>query len=109
MAGAQRGCRGVNDRQRLEARVRGQVQGVGFRWFVRSNATRLGLTGWVANQPDGSVRLVAEGPAPGLDELARLLRDGPAGASVQAVEESRVQASGSFGRFEIRSGGHAGD
>lgn len=99
----------MNDRQRLEARVRGQVQGVGFRWFVRSNATRLGLTGWVANEPDGSVRLVAEGPPPGLEELVHLLRDGPPGASVQAVEETRLPASGSFGRFEIRARGHVGD
>lgn len=99
----------MNERQRLEARVHGQVQGVGFRWFVRNSASRLGLTGWVANQSDGSVRLVAEGPRPELDQLVRLLREGPPGASVQAVEESRLPASGSLGRFEIRSGGHAGD
>ena len=99
----------MNERERLEARVRGEVQGVGFRWFVRRNATRLGLTGWVANEGDGSVRLVAEGPPSRLDDLVRLLRQGPAGASVLAVDESRLPASGSFGGFEIRSRGHAGD
>ena len=48
--------------QRLVATVRGMVQGVGFRWFVQREAARLGLDGWVANQVDGSVEVVAEGP-----------------------------------------------
>ena len=46
--------------QRLVAIVRGQVQGVGYRWFVQREAARLGLQGWVANQLDGSVEVVAE-------------------------------------------------
>ena len=53
--------------QRLEATVRGYVQGVGFRWFVVRRATQLGLTGWTANEHDGTVRVVAEGSAHALD------------------------------------------
>jgi acylphosphatase len=96
-------------RERLEARVTGYVQGVGFRWFAVRNATRLGLTGWTANQSDGSVRIVAEGPSVKLDKLAVLLRRGPAGASVENVDEVRMPATGEFGSFGIRSGGHRGD
>jgi len=88
--------------QRLTATVIGQVQGVGFRWWVRSAADRLGLTGWVMNGSDErSVELVAEGSAVALDQLERLLQQGPPGAVVDRVEASRSPASGSYGRFQI--------
>lgn len=87
---------------RLSARVIGRVQGVGYRWWVRSAADRLGLTGWVMNAPDErSVELVAEGSPAALDELERLLREGPPGAEVDRIEASRSPASGSYGRFQI--------
>ncbi|HUG49133.1 MAG TPA: acylphosphatase [Candidatus Limnocylindria bacterium] len=95
--------------QRLEARVHGRVQGVGFRWFVRRQAIGLGLTGWVANEPGGSVRVVAEGEPAALEELAGLLRRGPDGAAVERVDVERLPFGGSFARFEIRSGSHDGD
>lgn len=98
-----------NDVERLEATVSGTVQGVGFRWFVVRNASRLGLTGWVANAPDGTVRIVAEGAAGALGELELLIHDGPPGAGVAAVDRRRLPATGSFGRFEVRSGAHSGD
>lgn len=95
--------------ERLEATIRGDVQGVGFRWFVKRHAVRLGLAGWVSNEPDGSVRVVAEGPPVGLAELARLVRQGPSGAHVREVDEQRPPASGSMSSFEIRARGHGGD
>jgi acylphosphatase len=94
---------------RLEADVRGRVQGVGFRFWVVRRATALGLTGWVANELDGTVRCVAEGPPDGLDELERLLRAGPMGAVVEDVRAVRMPAVGAFRGFEVRSGGHRGD
>jgi acylphosphatase len=94
---------------RIEATVRGRVQGVGFRYFVVRRAHELGLVGWVANQADGSVRCVAEGPAADLDALATALRSGPLGASVDAVEVVRVAPTGRFDRFAVRSGAHTGD
>lgn len=88
--------------ERLSATVIGRVQGVGFRWWVRTAAERLGLNGWVMNAPDErSVELVAEGPAAALDQLERLLQQGPPGAAVDRVEASRSPASGSYGRFQI--------
>jgi acylphosphatase len=95
--------------ERLEATIHGQVQGVGFRWFVKRHATRLGLHGWVANQPGGSVRVVAEGSPQALHELAELLRRGPAGAAVSNVDEQRSPASPGFTDFDIRAGSHPGD
>lgn len=95
--------------ERVDATVRGTVQGVGFRWFVRRQASALALTGWTANQPDGSVRVVVEGPASPLEQMAGLLRQGPPGAIVEQVDVMRSPATGEFKGFEIRAGGHRGD
>jgi len=95
--------------RRLVATVRGQVQGVGFRWFVQREAARLGLDGWVANQPDGSVEVVAEGPDGQLDQLVLQLWEGPLGAAVGGVDVRHEPARGNITGFTIRSGAHAGD
>ena len=95
--------------QRLEATVRGLVQGVGFRWFVVRRAAELGLTGWASNESDGSLRVVAEGSPTALDELQRHLAKGPPGAEVEHVEATRARATGAFTTFAIRSGAHRGD
>jgi acylphosphatase len=94
---------------RLEATVRGRVQGVGFRYFVVRESRRLGLAGWVGNEPDGSVRLVAEGSDAAIDELERAIQIGPPGANVDAVSRVRMPATGGFGGFAVRSAGHSGD
>lgn len=97
------------DPARIDATVIGRVQGVGYRWFVLDAARRLGLRGWVANEPDGSVRCVAEGPRQDLEALVAELERGPLNARVQRVIPRWGRAAGSLGRFEIRSGYHAGD
>jgi acylphosphatase len=94
---------------RLEATVRGRVQGVGFRYFVVRRATERGLTGWVANEADGSVRCVAEGAPDAIDALEDILRRGPMGAIVEGVSAVRMPATGEFAGFSVRSGGHRGD
>jgi acylphosphatase len=71
----------------LHVRVTGRVQGVGFRWFVRERARRLGLAGWVRNLPDGSVEVSASGDQGQLELLRGELLRGPDGASVKALEE----------------------
>ncbi len=71
-------------------RVRGQVQGVGFRYFVQRTAADLGLTGYVKNLGDGSVEVFAVGPDPKLAELSRRLWKGPAYSQVRAVEEQEA-------------------
>lgn len=94
---------------RLVAAVRGYVQGVGFRWFVEREAARLGLDGWVANQADGSVEVVAEGPDELLAELVLQLWEGPSGSSVSDVEMRHEPARGNLVGFTIRGGAHRGD
>jgi acylphosphatase len=95
-------------RRRLEVTLHGRVQGVGFRYFVRQEAVRLGLSGWVSNEPDGSVRVVAEGSAPALEQLQRVLRDGPSGARVENLDVRWAEPRGLAG-FGVRAGGHSGD
>lgn len=95
--------------ERLEAVVRGVVQGVGFRWFVVRRASELDLSGWTSNQSDGSVRVVAEGPSSALDQLVGVLHEGPSGAHVESVEAARTTATGEFTSFSIRAGAHRGD
>ncbi|HET9614466.1 MAG TPA: acylphosphatase [Candidatus Limnocylindrales bacterium] len=94
---------------RLEATVRGRVQGVGFRYWVVRRASEIGLTGWVANELDGSVRCAAEGRPDQLDQLEELLRRGPIGAVVESVSAVRMPATGRMQGFSVRSGGHRGD
>lgn len=70
----------------LHLLVKGRVQGVGFRWHVVEEARRLGLAGWVRNNPDGSVELCARGGAEPLAKLRKIAERGPSGAAVFAVE-----------------------
>lgn len=67
--------------------VHGRVQGVGFRWWTRTQAERLGVTGTVRNREDGTVEVTARGSASVLARFVELLHHGPPGAEVQRVEE----------------------
>lgn len=87
---------------RLKAVVKGEVQGVGFRWAVQSQAGRLGLTGYAENLADGSVRVEAEGPPDRLDQLEAFLHQGPRWAEVESLDSQRGPATGEFHQFEAR-------
>lgn len=80
----------MNSSSGLEAarriRVSGRVQGVFFRASTAERARALALRGYVRNEPDGSVLVLAAGPAAALDELAQWLRTGPPMARVNAVD-----------------------
>ncbi|HEX7089296.1 MAG TPA: acylphosphatase [Longimicrobiales bacterium] len=76
----------MTDQQRA-FRIHGRVQGVGFRWWTQRHARELGLRGVVRNLVDGTVEVVAAGPADALDRLAALIREGPPTARVTRVEE----------------------
>jgi acylphosphatase len=80
----------------LHVRISGRVQGVGFRWFVREEARRLGLSGWVTNLPGGEVEVRAGGEGSSLERLRRALEVGPTGAEVQAVSDIAGDASDSL-------------
>ncbi|MBO0677242.1 acylphosphatase [Mycolicibacterium sp. S2-37] len=70
---------------RLDAWVHGHVQGVGFRWWTRSRALELGLTGYAANKPDGRVHVVAQGPRERCEQLLALLTGGDTPGAVDKV------------------------
>ena len=103
----------ADDVARLDAVVRGLVQGVGFRYFVMREARRLELDGWTANEADGSVRVVADGPRETLEILLEALREGPPASIVErvAVNWPPVAKGGwlTGQGFSIRSGSHRGD
>lgn len=67
-------------------RVTGRVQGVGFRWWTRSHARALGVNGSVRNCADGSVEVQLRGERAALDEMLRLLGEGPAGAQIAGIQ-----------------------
>jgi acylphosphatase len=87
---------------RLRAVVKGEVQGVGFRWSVQRHAGELGLTGYAENLPDGSVRVEAEGDPDRLDQLEAYLRQGPRWAEVESLDVQRAPATGEFRGFSAR-------
>jgi acylphosphatase len=94
---------------RVAATIRGDVQGVGFRWFVAREARHLGLVGWVANAPDGSVRLEAQGDRAAVDRLLEHAHVGPPGARVDGVTSNEMQPRPEESGFAIRSLAHSGD
>lgn len=95
------------DTARLVCFVSGRVQGVGFRWWTRSRALELGLTGYARNTDDGRVEVCAEGPSEALDALLDALRgDGAASGRpgwVEAVSDPiRTAATGNYQGFRER-------
>ena len=90
------------ERARLEARVKGEVQGVGYRFFAQRRASALGLRGYTRNLRDGSVEVVAEGPRAALNSYLDQLRRGPSAAEVSEVETTWDAATGEFSGFRIR-------
>jgi acylphosphatase len=87
--------------QRLHGIVRGDVQGVGFRFFLIRRARELRLTGWVTNRDDGAVEFIAEGNRGDLEDLERAARSGPRQARVTDVELNWSRADGGLDTFDI--------
>jgi acylphosphatase len=81
--------------------VRGRVQGVGFRWFVEREAHVLGIAGWVRNNADGSVEVLAMGSRDQLLSLQSRLRQGPRAARVDDVEELEAKPVAGLTAFRI--------
>ena len=83
-------------------RIRGRVQGVGYRYFTQQIALRLGVRGWVRNMPNGDVEAHGEGEREVLDRFSAELKRGPSFAGVDEVIEENVPADGRNTSFEIR-------
>jgi len=82
-------------------RVRGRVQGVGFRYFVEQAAKALRIKGWVRNDDDGSVEVYAVGTEAQLSDLAGSLWKGPRWAEVRGVDENEAPVEDCSG-FSVR-------
>lgn len=87
--------------ERVTVSYTGRVQGVGFRWTARRIAGGFAVTGWVRNEADGSVRLVAEGERAELDRLLAAIREAMA-RGIQGETVERTEAEGGLDGFEIR-------
>ncbi len=82
--------------------VKGLVQGVGFRYFVATRASHLGLTGYVRNLWSGDVEIEAEGDRSGIEELLSEVKVGPRSAQVSDLRIEWHEQTNKFTRFEIR-------
>ncbi|MGW6058025.1 acylphosphatase [Streptomyces sp. NPDC055189] len=93
----------MNEEVRVTAWVRGQVQGVGFRWFTRAKALEIGgLSGFALNLEDGRVQVVAEGQRAGAQGLLDWLREGDTPGRVDGVTEIWDTPRGIYDTFAIR-------
>jgi acylphosphatase len=82
--------------------VSGRVQGVFFRAFTKREALRLGLRGWVKNQPDGRVEAVIEGERRDVDVLIQLCQNGPPLAIVRDIHVNWEPPTNIFTTFSIK-------
>ena len=82
--------------------VRGRVQGVGFRWFVEREAHILRIAGWVRNNPDGSVEVLAMGTREQVAGFRSRLSEGPRAARVDNVEEVEAEPIAGLNSFQVR-------
>jgi acylphosphatase len=86
---------------RLHATVKGMVQGVGFRYWTRGEADRLGLVGTAGNKLDGTVEIVAEGNLEDVEQFLRWLQSGDTPGRVEGVEATIGPPTGEFKRFSV--------
>lgn len=88
--------------QAISAVVSGRVQGVGFRYTTQAMGQRLGLVGWVRNQPDGTVAAWAQGTADAVSRFAAYLEQGPRAARVTSVDVLTAEPDPTLQGFQVR-------
>jgi len=81
--------------------IRGGVQGVGYRFFAQRAAAKHQVMGYVRNEPDGSVEVLAEGPASNVEAFKNDLLTGPQWARVEQLEEISLEPSGHYRLFRV--------
>ncbi len=93
----------LENHSRVNLKITGRVQGVGFRYFTVTTAGNLkNVTGWVRNEPDGSVKVVAEGPREKLNKLIKKVNQGPRTARVEEVQQEWSEPTGQFTDFQVK-------
>ena len=91
----------ADPRKTVLARISGRVQGVSFRVWTRLEAEKLGLSGWVRNEDDGSVTALISGPEPAVTKMIERLRRGPSGAQVAEVKLEEMEMTETPAVFRI--------
>ncbi|MBU8913139.1 MAG: acylphosphatase [Spirochaetales bacterium] len=81
--------------------IHGAVQGVGFRYYARSTAQRLGVRGYVQNLADGNVKIVCEGSEKAVGAMEHWLRSGPPSARVTRVDLQPYEPTGGYPTFTV--------
>lgn len=92
----------AGDTAALRVKISGRVQGVAYRAWTQGEAERLGVAGWVRNEPDGSVVALIAGPPDKVSEMIDAFWRGPHLANVANVEAEPAQFDGEHWRFRIR-------
>jgi acylphosphatase len=88
--------------KRVALRVRGRVQGVGFRFFTQHLARAMGITGWVRNEYDGSVEIEAQGDEATLESFTEKVRSGPSFGNVSGLQSHSLPVKDGESSFGIR-------
>ena len=88
--------------KRLEISIKGDVQGVSFRYYARDIAKKLGITGWIRNEADGSISLTVECKEENLQNFLNWCRQGSPMATIEKVESREGKYTGEFKDFEVR-------
>ncbi len=81
--------------------VQGTVQGIFFRQFVKENADRLGIRGFVRNLEDGTVEVIAEGEPEKINELGAIVKKGPEHSQIRNVVFEERKWAGDFKDFKV--------
>ncbi|MHA2170988.1 MAG: acylphosphatase [Candidatus Kariarchaeaceae archaeon] len=89
-------------RKRVELHITGQVQGIFFRVNAKELASSLSIVGWVKNNPDGSVSILAEGPSDLVNDFIDWCKKGPSMAKVKSVDITEKKPNDEFTKFEIK-------
>jgi len=87
--------------KKVNIKIYGRVQGVFFRHNTKKVADKLSVRGWIRNQLDGSVEIIAEGDDKSVDGLINWCRKGPIGAKVENIEVKEVKYKKEFDSFSI--------
>jgi len=85
----------------VRVRIRGRVQGVGFRYYTCREGRRRGLAGWARNERDGSVSVHIQGEEEAVQEMCRWLEKGPSSARVEGISLQPASVDPSLFDFEI--------
>lgn len=91
----------MDEKIQMHVWVSGHVQGVGFRYFVRQQAGKLPISGWVRNVSDGRVEVLAEGERADLETFLAAVQHGPSGSAVTQLAVDWRSAAGQWSKFSI--------